>query len=217
MCNYGDPPVGQVIDEMRQREQLLRQASLDDPNGVVYMDQLWEQVEPEHEPLRVVYRVGRQVFSDVRSDVYWRHGPHPWRHDMSSEVHEIYFVLPIEVVRRVQESHMRQIGAELFGLNLTQLGVLPQAFGDWPATLKKGTSDGLTREVISDWPTLKEVIRLAAESPKEYRPTIKLYSGHRVRARVMDDRIEVCIDDVVPLIVDRWNSELRKRLGVRDR
>lgn len=213
MCDHRGATPGVVPADPHELNRRRRQASLEYPDGVVYLGQLWDQVKAEPDPLRVVFRAGTYVFFDVQPDVYWCHGRSPWRTDVTADVHELFFILPPEVVRRVQERHARTIVTDLLGYS--QPVRLPAAVGEWTTDLRTGPGDGFVCEVISSWPMIRQVIQLAVESPAVNEPLVRLHGGQPVSARVHRGRIEICLDRVVPEIHDAWSQAFRARIGIK--
>lgn len=67
MCSIDDPPASTVVAEQIN----YKQQSLANPDGVQFMDHLWEMIESIDQPLTVVLRTDQDVFDDIPIKAFW--------------------------------------------------------------------------------------------------------------------------------------------------
>lgn len=218
MCNIDDPPASAVVAEALSD----KQQSLANPDGVQFMDHLWQLIEDIDQPLTVVLRTESDIFDDVPVKAFWLHIPAA--EDRRYTVSRLAFDLPDEVCRRIQSKHAQQVRARFFGD--TGPVDLPEVFRS------PHKRDGVRQPQFhyrkppvvlqDDWPALKEAIRLSAQDSAMQlggqRVSLNDGSESVAPARVNDSRLEVLIDyHLVSSINWQWNGELGNLLGVKNR
>ncbi|HEX7484476.1 MAG TPA: hypothetical protein VF281_04995 [Candidatus Saccharimonadales bacterium] len=220
MCNIDDPPASAVVAEQRN----YKQQSLNDPDGVQFMDHLWQMIEDIDQPLTVVLRTDQDVFDDVPVKVFWQFiSPHGIFH---STLSRLIFDLPDEVCRRIQSRHAQEVRTRYFGdtTPVTLLEVFrPDKQRDVVRTAYfSGYADEPTI-IQDDWSVLKEAIRLTAQDLGGYigGQSVTIADSWSLvvsLARVNGNHLELLITpQLVSRINQHWNKELGSLLGVSNK
>jgi hypothetical protein len=181
--------------------------SLVSPDGVKYMDQLWEIIENEV-GLSVVLRTDEETFTDVPVPVRWTHGHYHWQSETDREKSELVFLVPDEVTRRIQSAHAGKVFQRFFGKE--QEAQLDEPFTS-PEMIVRETSfgeDDVSDVITADWEKLKEAIHATTEDPSGHLGGQMIEAdgafGRGVaQARVNGDDLEIYLGQN---ITDRINS-----------
>ena len=217
MCNIDDPPASAVVAEQMN----YKQQSLADPDGVQFMDHLWEMIENIDQPLTVVLRTDQDVFDDVPIKAFWQFRPvdENYRHEIS----RLVFDLPDEICRRIQSQHAQQVRTRYFGDD-TPVD-LPEVFR--PAGERDEVRmprfygyEEIPTIIQDDWSALKEAIRRTAQDWGGFigGQSITLYNDVTSTGRLNDNRLELLITpQLVSLINRHWNKELGSLLGLNNK
>lgn len=220
MCNADDPPASAVVAEQMN----YKQQSLDDPDGVQFMDHLWQMIEDIDHPLTVVLRTDEDVFDDVSVRAFWQFiSPSSTFH---RTVSRLIFDLPDEVCRRIQSSHAQEVRTRFFG-DATPVS-LPKVFrpaeqrDDVRKAYFAGYGDKPTI-IQDDWPALKEAIHLTAQDRGGQLGGQSItisdnFNSPVSPARVNGNHLELLITpQLVSRINRNWGREFGKLIGVNDK
>lgn len=214
MSSENGPPTRKIS----KAEKVRRQQSLDDPNGVRYIDQLWELVKTAEEPLRVVLRTNTQTFADIQSRVWWiRRKPYHW--ETGAERHQLVFDIPDAVWCRIQTQFVTPFVHELLGLDLPVR--LPKARrSEYDNQRRPDVQSGDDATVVgidgNDWTTLRVAIeRTAACSLSGMGgDDVKLHGNIPAKARVVGSQIQVYIGkQVISQIFNNLQNDFRLQWG----
>jgi hypothetical protein len=202
---------------------VLAETAQGHPDGVLYMNQLWELVQQAAGPLTVVLRTDTRIFTGVPVAAFWRRGYDEWGNGGRSKYHsELVFDLPDEVVRRIQQDHAEQILSKFFGVQL--LAEIPQAFrGEAHLDGKREvvpSGKHYMSTVVTDWDELRTAIQETAEHGWDLltHAAVRLWWRDATSARVVDDRLEVYISPYLErTLVSWWGKALTEQgfIGLR--
>jgi hypothetical protein len=216
VCSPNDPSYGEIVaSAQRYKEQ-----SLVNPDGVQYLDHMWEMIRDIDEPLQVVLRTRSLDFPDVPVRAFWRR----YRYDFDNEDftrYELLVDLPDEVYRRIQAQYASGVLARMFGIAAS--AELPQVFrrGDSDYDGKRHPrwkSEELT-VIEDDWPLLKDAIRMTSGDGGSRLGGQSLGVLDRtgvLLARVREGRLELLLDEGFEQSCIRlWTEAFREALGMK--
>lgn len=181
---------------------------------VMYIDDLWELIREEAQPLRLVIRTDSQVFddADLHPRVWWCYGRYEWEEPGARERSVLRFDIPDEIYRRIQQEQARRFSTEYLGWSGDIH--LPRAF--------RGLTDdkrtvcevfGTKETIINDWPTLRRAIELTVGQKPLEGPSqgeIVRVAGWPITSgatvRVENSQLQLCIQSLVADIQRAWKE-----------
>ena len=206
-----DIPASAVVAETMD----LKEQSRTNPNGVCYMDHLWETANESKWKLKIVLRTDDELFDDVPVPVHWTHGRFEWMTPSQPDKSNLVVDIPDEVVRRIQSKAASDFTRRFFGntwaANLPKAIVDPNAQSrDWYRRYGPDTQHVVIED---DWIQILEAIKATAEDPDGQigGQTLKVYTGAGTQpayARVQDGRLEVYIGHLTEVLARPWRADL---------
>lgn len=212
--------IGAYQSEIARSEERQRE-SLNNPDGVSYMNQLWDIVESETSPLAVTLRTDQTVFDAIPVPAHWAHGRYGYQNETGPEKSTLIFGVPDWVTNFIQSAHARTIARRFFGQDqavVLDAAILPDRTDDEGPQYKYG-HDTNHEVIVDDWPKLKEAIRMTAADRGRWLngQTVKVANPNGqetvVPARVQDKRLELHLgENIVDDIHALWSQAFRREV-----
>jgi hypothetical protein len=215
-----------TYESIRRDAAEFKEQSQHDPDGVMYMDHLWEMIEGVTGPLAVVLRtpsMDRETFTDVPVEAHWSHGRYDWQDDTDKEGSDLVFAVPEEVTRRIQSEHARSVMRRLFGGTKEVELDKPFLREDGPSNgLKDWGEDTHHEIVVGDWDKLKTAIKLTSQDTGgalggQVATVLGPVTRHAARVRIEHEKLEVCLGpETIEDMHKLWSQAFRREVLLED-
>lgn len=215
-----DPPAGAVIASARS----YKEASRDNPDGVQYMDHLWELIAGQRKSLTVVMRTTEERFDGIPIRCWWQHGWYKWQ-DPSKDIQKstLLFEVPDEVWRRIQSRHARRVMQRMFGVRSEgELSVpVGRAASDQDRIIMRESDEFTVETFTDDWSRLRQAIEMSATDAARQLggQSVQVALGGYDQVafvRVVKTRLELTLPaGVLATIEGAWNNALKQELNMR--
>lgn len=210
-------------ERIRQEVVQDREQSLQDPEGVRYVDQLWDLIKDEPD-LPVVMRLpgdAPERFADVPVAAHWSHGRYDWQEADQPEHSGLTFLVPDVITLCVQSDHAADARRRFFGhTGGVALGspFLPSN----PPELDTATPGASEEFIVDNFERLKTAVEMTAENRGGHLGGQAITATgpskqYVARARVAADRLEICLsEDAITDMKTLWAQAFRREVLLED-
>jgi len=202
--------------EVISSEEQHKLDTLNDPEGVRFVDHLWDLVQ-DSDQLTPVLRTSNETYNGIAVRTWWDYDETK-EYDPTANISNLYFEMSDLVTSLIQSNFAQTINTRFFGTKiLDNIPPILEQDNDYERRVRL-TQKGF-KEITGNWQQIKEAIRLTKEFPDSPNwQTIKLISTvgiHNCYARIDDYDLALFIQDkTADRVIKLWKQAFSQAVSL---